>query len=293
MPAAPANVAVIRQVLAGLADDLAIDAAQCADMKIAVTEACTNVVVHAYPGGQGPLETTMTVLAGSLVVSVRDRGTDFKPTLGLATKPETPGDAALGFGLSLIAALSDEFAIRAGASGTEIQMLFALRGSATADPSVPATDFATVFADTSQLTRDEPAPPDGIALALSPGVPVTGVLGRLVSLLAARADFPIDRLSDAQLVSDALATHAPARTADGLVRVGVTECEGGFDLRVGPLAAGGATALLADTALPGVGPLLERLSDEVSSEPVSGAGLPAESLRVRLTREPTGAQVQV
>ena len=293
MPAAPANVAVIRQVLAGLADDLAIDAAQCADMKIAVTEACTNVVVHAYPGGQGPLETTMTVLAGSLVVSVRDRGTDFKPTLGLAPKPETPGDAALGFGLSLIAALSDEFAIRAGASGTEIQMLFALRGSAAADPSVPATDFATVFADTSELTRDEPAPPGGIALALSPGVPVAGVLGRLVSLLAARADFSIDRLSDAQLVSDALATHAPARTADGLVRVGVTECEGGFDLRVGPLASGGANALLADTTLPGVGPLLERLSDEVASEPVSGAGTPAESLRVRLTREPTGGQVQV
>ncbi len=145
MPAAPANVAVIRQVLAGLADDLAIDAAQCADMKIAVTEACTNVVVHAYPGGQGPLETTMSVLAGSLVVSVRDRGTDFKPTLGLATKPETPGDAALGFGLSLIAALSDEFAIRAGASGTEIQMLFALRGgAATVDPWVPGTDFATI-----------------------------------------------------------------------------------------------------------------------------------------------------
>ena len=42
------------------------------------------------------------------------------------------------------------------------------------------------------------APPDGIALALSPGVPVNGVLGRLVSLLAARADFSIDRLSDAQ-----------------------------------------------------------------------------------------------
>jgi serine/threonine-protein kinase RsbW len=293
MPAAPVNVAVIRQVLAGLADDLAVDAAQGADMKIAVTEACTNVVVHAYPDGRGPLETTMTVLPGSLVVSVRDRGTEFKPTLGLATKPESRGDAALGFGLSLIAALSDEFAIRAGASGTEIQMLFALRGSATADPSAPPADFATVFTDTSQLARDEPAPPDGIALALSAGVPVTGVLGRLVSLLAARADFSIDRLSDAQLISDALATHAPARMADGLVRVGVTECEGGFDLRIGPLAAGGANALVADTALPGVGSLLERLSDELTSEPVSGAGLPAESLKVRLTREPTGGQVQV
>jgi serine/threonine-protein kinase RsbW len=291
LPAVASNVALIRQVLAGLADDLGVDTAQCADMKIAVTEACTNVVVHAYPGDYGPVETEMTLLAQGLVVSVRDRGTDFKPSMPLAPNPATQsGDSALGFGLSLIAELSDEFAIRAGASGTEVQMLFAVLSAAVPDPMRPTPDFARVFADTSQLARDGPAPGDGIMLAITPGVPTTSVFGRLISLLAARADFSIDRLSDAQLVSDALATGAAARSADQLVRIGVTEREGGFDLRIGPLAEGGADALVADTSLPGVGSLLERLSDQLVSEPVSGAAPGVESLRVRLTRDADVAQ---
>jgi serine/threonine-protein kinase RsbW len=291
LPAVASNVALIRQVLAGLADDLGVDTAQGADMKIAVTEACTNVVVHAYPGGYGPVETEMTLLAQGLVVSVRDRGTDFKPSMPLAPNPATQsGDSALGFGLSLIAELSDEFAIRAGASGTEVQMLFAVLRGAFPDPVRPTPDFARVFADTSQLARDDPAPADGIMLAITPGVPTTSVFGRLISLLAARADFSIDRLSDAQLVSDALATGAAARSADQLVRIGVTEREGGFDLRIGPLAEGGADALVADTSLPGVGSLLERLSDQLVSEPVSGAAPGVESLRVRLTRDADVAQ---
>lgn len=291
LPAVASNVALIRQVLAGLADDLGVDTAQCADMKIAVTEACTNVVVHAYPGDYGPVETEMTLLAQGLVVSVRDRGTDFKPSMPLAPNPATQsGDSALGFGLSLIAELSDEFAIRAGASGTEVQMLFAGLSAAVPDPMRPTPDFARVFADTSQLARDDPAPADGIMLAITPGVPTTSVFGRLISLLAARADFSIDRLSDAQLVSDALATGAAARSADQLVRIGVTEREGGFDLRIGPLAEGGADALVADTSLPGVGSLLERLSDQLVSEPVSGAAPGVESLRVRLTRDADVAQ---
>ena len=47
MPALPANVALVRQALAGLTDELGVEPARAADMKIALTEACTNVVVHA------------------------------------------------------------------------------------------------------------------------------------------------------------------------------------------------------------------------------------------------------
>ena len=48
MPARAEGVGVVRQALAGMADALAFDAAVLSDMKMAVTEACTNVVVHAY-----------------------------------------------------------------------------------------------------------------------------------------------------------------------------------------------------------------------------------------------------
>ena len=53
MPARPEGVAVVRQALAGMADALDFDAAVVADMKMAVSEACTNVVVHAYDDSVG------------------------------------------------------------------------------------------------------------------------------------------------------------------------------------------------------------------------------------------------
>jgi anti-sigma regulatory factor (Ser/Thr protein kinase) len=272
MPAIAPNVAISRQVLAGLADALNIDVALCADMKIAVTEACTNVVLHAYPGGSGPIEVSMIVIRGGVAVSVRDRGVEFNPL------PTDTGAPALKFGLSLIASLSDEFGIRAGASGTEVQMLFS-----SGDEPLP--EVGTVFAETSQLGEGASAEPDAIVLSLGPSAPFVGVLGRLLSLLAARADFSIDRLSDAQLVSDALASHAPGRDADGALRLAVIETGGGFDLRVGPLMPGGGRALVADTNLPSVGPLLERLTDEIAFEPVNHGDEGAETLRLRMSRD--------
>jgi anti-sigma regulatory factor (Ser/Thr protein kinase) len=273
MPAEAGNVAIGRQVLAGLADALELDAGLTADMKIAITEACTNAVVHAYPDGRGPLELAIWVLEGGVAVSVRDRGANFNPL------PDGGGGDPQGlrFGLSLIASLSDEFGIRAGASGTEIQMLFA-----SGVDVIP--DATELFNQTSQLADAPPPPPDVIVLYLSSSAPAVGVLGRLLSLLAARADFSIDRLSDAQLVSDALANHAPRRAASDAVRVAVSESETGFDLLVGPLEPGGGHALVADTRLPGVGPLLERLTDEIEFEPLADGQDGGETLRLRMTR---------
>ena len=50
---------------------------------------------------------------------------------------------------------------------------------------------------------------------------VGAVLSRVVGMLAARAQCPIDRLDDALLVTDAVAAHAPARSKDGHVQVAV------------------------------------------------------------------------
>ena len=59
MPARPEGVGVVRQALAGMADALDFDPSVLADMKMAVTEACTNVVVHAYDEDAGMLEVEM------------------------------------------------------------------------------------------------------------------------------------------------------------------------------------------------------------------------------------------
>jgi serine/threonine-protein kinase RsbW len=118
MPARPEGVGVVRQALAGVADALDFDASVLADMKMAVTEACTNVVVHAYED-EGMLEVEMLAAVDGLTIVVRDHGTGIQP------RPARSGAPALGLGLPLIAALSDAFELRGSAgAGTEVRMTF-------------------------------------------------------------------------------------------------------------------------------------------------------------------------
>ena len=122
MPARPEGVGVVRQALAGVADALDFDASVLADMKMAVTEACTNVVVHAYED-HGTLEVEMLTGEDGLTIVVRDQGTGIQP------RPAQAGAPALGLGLPLIAALSDSFELRGSAgAGTEVRMTFAYGG---------------------------------------------------------------------------------------------------------------------------------------------------------------------
>jgi serine/threonine-protein kinase RsbW len=119
MPARPEGVAVVRQALAGMADALDFDAAVVADMKMAVSEACTNVVVHAYDDSVGILEVDIRAEEDGLTIVVRDHGSGIQP------RPARSEPPALGLGLPLIAALSDAFELRGSAgSGTEVRMTF-------------------------------------------------------------------------------------------------------------------------------------------------------------------------
>jgi serine/threonine-protein kinase RsbW len=271
LPARPENVAVVRQALAGVADALEIGVALVADMKIAVTEACTNAVLHAYDGGDGPLEISMRAPDGHLTVSVRDRGPGFKPL------PAEPDEAPLGFGLALIASLADAFAIQGGITGTEVQMTF--------DLEPEEGDGAPPPAGGQLAAGREPPPVNRVSLSAPAGPLAQPVLGRVLSLLAARVDFSIDRLSDAQIVSDALAQHVGGQALDGRVAVAVEEANRSLVIRIGPLREGGGDALVAATELPGLGRLLPQLADELLVEP-SGEGA-GELLQLRMDeREP-------
>jgi hypothetical protein len=92
---------------------------------------------------------------------------------------------------------------------------------------------------------------------------VGAVLGRVVGMLAARAQCPIDRLDDALLVTDAVAAHAPAHSRAERVHVVVDAKETGLELRVRELLPDGAEAMVGDAELPGVGNVFERVADEV------------------------------
>jgi serine/threonine-protein kinase RsbW len=81
-----------------------------ADLKLALTEACTNAVRHAYDGGDGIVEIKYELHPDRLVVEVADDGDGFD----LEPAPTTAGDDELvegGLGIAIIRALADELEI--------------------------------------------------------------------------------------------------------------------------------------------------------------------------------------
>ena len=133
MPARPEGVGVVRQALAGMADALDFDAAVLADMKMAVTEACTNVVVHAYDEDSGILE-----------VEMRDRGgADDRGARPRRRHPAAPG--ALGAARARPRPAADRRPVgRVRAQGqrrqgTEVRMTFAYARESDPAQSNPVT----------------------------------------------------------------------------------------------------------------------------------------------------------
>lgn len=115
-------------------------------------------------------------------------------------------------------------------------------------------------------------------VSIAAGPLVGPVLRRVVGMLAARADLPLDRLDDAVLVADLIAARAPAHVAAETVDVALEPGPRTLTLRVGPLRSGGGRALVVDAAVPGVGNVIEQLADELSVNPDGDT----EFLQVRL-----------
>jgi serine/threonine-protein kinase RsbW len=118
LPADPESIVVARQMVRGLIDALEWDDASRNDISIAVTEACTNAVLHAYPDGAGEYAVHAWVEPERLVVAVRDQGRGITPRLDSRA-------AGLGLGLPLMLAISDEVSFTsAGEGATEVRMVF-------------------------------------------------------------------------------------------------------------------------------------------------------------------------
>ena len=126
VPAVPDSIAVIRQTVSGICEALGADARTVGDIKLAATEACTNVVLHAYANGNGngTIELDAYADGDELHLLVRDHGAGMTPA---------PMAEGLGLGLPLIAALTSTLTIvEPEGGGTEVSMTFALHEPAAA-----------------------------------------------------------------------------------------------------------------------------------------------------------------
>ena len=261
LPAMAENVAVVRHALAGLAEQVGMDETGVADLKTIVTEACMNVVVHAYGDGGGPLVLEAEADAEWLTVIVKDSGSGINPRADSER-------ASLKLGLSLIAALSASFSISGGLGrGTEVMMRVPIHRVASGD---------------EEGVRDlKPTQFDGTEISVGRSELLAPVLARLVGALAARRDLSIDRVSDAVLVTDAIAVAAPGRFENGCVRLGLDEGDDCVELKLGPMEAGGAEAIRAELDIPDVGGSLEALADGLTVQSDSDG----EYLLVRFARK--------
>lgn len=117
-----------------------------------------------------------------------------------------------------------------------------------------------------------PSDRSAVRVRLAIGPLSAPVLRRIVSMALTRAGWPLDRLDDALHVCDALCAHAPAYASDGHMTFDVRADPAEMELRVRELV--GASNLLTDAELPGVGNVLERLADGVSTQPEDGRSEP-------------------
>lgn len=118
IPAKPEYITLGRLALTGIAR-LGVEPMSqevLGDLKLALTEACTNSVRHAYAGGDGMVEIVYELHRDRLVVEVRDQGEGFEPP----SEPAVLDGAELsegGLGIAIIQALSDEFELGEGRQG--------------------------------------------------------------------------------------------------------------------------------------------------------------------------------
>jgi serine/threonine-protein kinase RsbW len=245
LPAKSENVTVVRHAVAGLAERMGMGETGLGDLKTVVTEACMNVVVHAYDDEPGPLEVEAFAEDDGLTVVVRDFGAGIRPSPDI----ERP---SLRIGLTLIAALSSSFEISGGLErGTEIRMHLPVGADPVARASSPGLSFDGK---------------EGAELRIGDPELVAPVLGRVLGALAARHRITVDRLSDAVLLTDAISELAPVAFSDGSVSMNVADRTEGIDLRIGPMPQAATAKLRAGLTLPGIDASLEDLADDLQVE---------------------------
>ena len=119
-PAVAASVSDARRAVVDHASRLGATPAALAAVELAVSEAVTNAVQHAYPDLRtpGPVTLTGELADGALVIVVADGG------LGMRPRPDSPG---LGLGLPLISQMTQSFEVHeAPGGGTVLSMRFDL-----------------------------------------------------------------------------------------------------------------------------------------------------------------------
>ena len=115
IPAKPEYITLSRLALAGLTRVRPLADETLADLKLALTEACSNSVRHAYGDDGGHVSISFELRDDRLIVEVADDGTGFEPDTADGRTATTPSSSEGGLGISIIRSIADEVEIGGGA----------------------------------------------------------------------------------------------------------------------------------------------------------------------------------
>ena len=124
-PATAESVPSVRSALTEFAAEAGVGGERLEAIRLAVSEAVTNGVLHAYNGGQGRIQVSASSVGDEFWLLIADDGSGLRPR---------GPHSGLGLGLALIAQLADEFQILSRSTGgTELRMQFRLSERKPAD----------------------------------------------------------------------------------------------------------------------------------------------------------------
>ena len=121
IPAKAEYITLARLALSGLSRLRSVDEETLGDLKLAVTEACTNSVRHGYSNGEGTVDVVYELQPDRLVVEVADDGPGFDAA---GDRPTEDNLAEGGLGIAIIKAVSDEFEAGQRAKGHGSRLRF-------------------------------------------------------------------------------------------------------------------------------------------------------------------------
>jgi anti-sigma regulatory factor (Ser/Thr protein kinase) len=256
----------------GVGSALAWDDELVDDLKTAVTEACNNVVLHAYGSGVGKLVLRLDADGEWIKVIVCDEGEGLHGVTASADH--------LHVGLPVISSLAERADFLSPAEGgTEVRMFFRTRGADAIKPAElrsegqrgwgpdPATlsqmlDSWTAESMATLIGQEDLLQGDVLGVVF-PAALLGPALGRLVRALAGGNHFRLDRFSELRVLTDTLGAHARAAASDHRLAFGVTASARRLELVAGPFAPGSGVVFTGEGSASPASPLRD-FTDELT-----------------------------
>ncbi|MDI3546676.1 MAG: hypothetical protein PWR10_328 [Halanaerobiales bacterium] len=118
------NVGLARITAATFASELDFTLSELEEIKVAVSEAVTNCIIHGYPFEEGLIDISLKIDNNKLIIKVTDKGVGIEDVEAVLQPSYSTKDDHMGLGLAFIDSFMDEFKLESEVNkGTTVTMV--------------------------------------------------------------------------------------------------------------------------------------------------------------------------